>query len=68
MVTEYVVWGLRPGEIRKYMEEIIGEKLSIEKARTIVWAAQSAGWTCVRVSKVDLRQPPDFTGTLNRGS
>jgi hypothetical protein len=68
MTIGYVVWALRPGETREYMEEPIGERLSIEEAQEIASAAQSAGWTCVRVSKVDLRQPPDFTGTLNRGS
>ena len=64
---ELILWGLRKGENRPWMEELLlTHATSMEEIKKIKKIAEKEGWHHFRVDFVDLTTPPDFTKTIRR--
>ncbi|MEI6746324.1 MAG: hypothetical protein WCL34_10205, partial [Methylococcaceae bacterium] len=61
---EYVVWGIREGEV--YEEPLNTEAKNLEEAKRIEQYIKSKGVKSTHIQVLDMNAPPDFTGALNQ--
>jgi hypothetical protein len=63
-VTEYLLWGLRPGDKDRWREELLTCSPTREARDRIRRLAEEDGFHSFRESEYTLGERPDFGGTV----
>ena len=65
MTNEILIYAIREGEVRPFMEELISTQCKTrEEITKVVTEAKQAGWHSFRLSTYD-GTAPDFTKAIN---